>query len=447
MKIIRQFELLGATLAALAITFSLPVRAQAQTETTLFSFTGTSTGENPDSGLVFDHAGNLYGTTPSGGATSRTCKMTTGCGMVYELSPDGSGGWTQTILYTFTGAPDGQQPAGTLTFDAAGNIYGVTNGGGNKSKPCWTTQGCGVVYRLSPNSSGGWTETVLYAFTGGADGASPYAGVSLDAAGNLYGTASYGGNTACTSVSGGLACGVVFELSPSSSGAWTQTLLHSFTGGADGYHPYTGVIFDSSGNLYGSAQGATTCGNCSVAFRLSPVSGGWHETVIHNFSGGRDGGGVGSLMFDGAGNLYGIAGGGNPSCGVGGGSGGCGVVFKLTPNPFGAWKETSFAMGDWDGAQLGVGLALDAAGNIYGAATSGGILSDCGTSGFGCGVVFKLTPNSNGNWTPTVLHRFTGGADGGNPFAGPTMDAEGNLYGTAAQYGAGTFGTVYEIKP
>jgi hypothetical protein len=436
-------------LAFTAFTFSLAVRAQAQTETTLFTFTGPTTGENPSSGLIFDAAGNLYGVTPVGGKTSRTCKNTLGCGMVFELSPSSSGGYTETILYTFTGAPDGQEPTGSLVFDAAGNLYGVTNSGGDKTKACWDAFGCGVVFRLSPGTGGTWIETILYTFTNGADGASPVGPLVLDSAGNLYGTTLYGGNPAC----GSLACGVLYELSPSTSGSWIETVLHSFTGGNDGDHPQGAVTFDAAGKLYGSAQGGNPAlcgpsGSCGLVFKLTPGSGGWNETVLHNFSGGRDGGSPNSsLVFDGAGNLYGTTvTGGNSSCAVGGDSNNCGVVFKLTPAAGGPWAETSMPLGYWDGAQPAPGLLLDTSGNIYGTATSGGISTDC-VAGFSCGTVFKFTPNSSGNSTPGVLYRFTGGLDGGTPFFAPIADAAGNLYVTTGLYGADGFGTVVEITP
>lgn len=437
-----------AVLTLAAVTLTLAMRTQAQTETTLFTFIGTSTGESPSAGLIFDSAGNLYGVTSVGGKTSRTCKNSEGCGMVFELSPSGTG-YTETILYTFTGAPDGQEPVGSLVFDAAGNLYGVTNQGGNKTKTCWDPFGCGVVFELSPGSGGTWSESILYTFSGGADGASPVGPLVFDSTGNLYGTTLYGGNPTC----GNLACGVTYELSPASGGTWTEAVLHSFTGGNDGQNPGGAVTLDAEGNVYGAAQGGNPdlCGpngGCALVYKLSPVSGAWRETVLHNFSGGRDGGSLnGSLIFDSAGNLYGSAvTGGNPSCGVGGNTGNCGVIFKLTPNVGKQWTETSIPLGFWDGAQPAPGLLLDSSGDIYGTATSGGIPTDC-ASGFSCGTIFKFTPNSSGSWTPGVLYRFTGGADGGTPFYGPIRDAAGNFYVTTGLYGADNFGTVDEIMP
>lgn len=430
-------------LAVAAITFSLAVPSQAQILTTLFAFSGNTTGENPDSALIFDSAGNLYGTTPVGGKQTRTCKNSLGCGMVYELEP-GSSGWTEAIVYTFTGAPDGQQPTGAVIADGAGNLYGVTNQGGNDSKTCWDPNGCGIVYKLSPNANGSWTESIIYTFTGGNDGASPVGPLAIDAAGNLYGATLYGGTHTC----GQLGCGVAFELSPSGS-SWTETILHDFTGGTDGQNPQAGFAVDASGSLYGSAGGGinTGCTNgCAVVYKLSSGSSGWNETVIHSFSGGRDGGAVnGSLVFDSVGNLYGTTvTGGNPNCVLGGDSNNCGVVFKLTPKSGGAWKETSFALDYWNGAQAAPGVTLDASDNIYAAAISGG--DNTCTNYFGCGLIFKLTPNSSGGFSDTIIHRFTG-TDGAVPFAKPIFDASGNLYGTAAFLGSGGYGTAYEIKP
>jgi uncharacterized repeat protein (TIGR03803 family) len=437
----------GRTLSTLWIilafvTFSLAVCAQAQTEKTIFTFTTPGTGEAPSSGLVLDQAGNLYGVTPIGGKTSRTCKLGSGCGVAFKLTPNGSGGWGETVIYNFLGAPDGAEPTGSLIIDTAGNLYGVAVTGGNDSKTCWDAFGCGVVFKLAPNGSS-WTESVLYTFTGGADGASPIGPLTMDSAGNLYGTAIYGGTHSC----GNLNCGVVYELSPSGS-SWTESVLYDFTGASDGDDPIQGLVLDAAGNLYGAASGggSSGCNGCGLAYKLSPSSSGWQQTVIHRFSGGRDGGiPNGTFIFDSAGNLYGSSPiGGNPACGLDGGTNNCGVVFKLTPNTGGAWKETSFAFGLWDGAQLAPGLVLDAAGNLYGAAFQGGLLS-C-ESPNGCGVVFKLTPNGTG-WTPTLLHRFAGGSDGIIPQAGPIFDASGNLYGTTQIGGSADLGTVYEITP
>jgi uncharacterized repeat protein (TIGR03803 family) len=270
-------------------------------------------GGNP-SGLVADAAGNLYGTADGG-----TC-----CGLVFRLSPNGSGGWQETVLYDFSGTPDGN-PLSPLIFDAAGNLYGTISVGGSNNAYCQKVNGCGVVFELSPTASGPWTETVLYTFSG-TDGSSPRSGLTFDSAGNLYGTAEQGGNLADC---GGFGCGVVFKLSPSGSG-WTETVLHAFTGYGDGYYPVTAVILDAAGNVYGGAFGgngkpATVCsGGCGVIFKLAPGSRGWTNTVLHTFSGsdGTTTEGV-LLTFGPDGNLYRTA--------AQGGTANQGVVFSIAP--------------------------------------------------------------------------------------------------------------------
>jgi uncharacterized repeat protein (TIGR03803 family) len=215
-------------------------------ETTLESFT-LKDGAFPSSGVIFDDAGNLYGTTQTGGAS--------GAGTVFELSPNLDGTWTEVVLYSFTGKTDGQFPGGGVIFDAAGNLYGTTFLGG--------ASGFGTVFELSPNPGGTWTETVLYSFRGGLDAANPDAStLTFDKAGNLYGETAVGGNDRC----GG--CGVVFELSPIGGGSWTETVLYRFDG-TDGEFPWVGLVFDAAGNIYGTTQSGGAYGN-GVVFELKP---------------------------------------------------------------------------------------------------------------------------------------------------------------------------------
>jgi hypothetical protein len=446
------FHVLPAIICLAVVTFGLAVSAQAQTETIVFTFTGTTTGQNPGAGLVADAAGNLYGVTPYGGKAGRYCANSFGCGFVYELSPNGSGGYAQTILYNFTGGTDGDFPVGNLIFDAAGNLYGVTNSGGYRNKVCEGGNGCGVVYKLSPGSSG-WTETVLYTFMNAGDGEEPYGPLTFDGAGNLYGTTEFGGSTACEATQGN-PCGLVFELTPTTGGSWTESVLYTFNGGNGGFNPNGSVTLDAAGNVYGSASGGNPAlcrypGSCGVLFELSKGSSGWAEKVLHTFSGGHDGGEPSNhLVFDGAGDLYGTSQvGGDATCTVYGATNNCGVVFKLTPAVGGAWKETSFAFSLWDGAAPQAGVTVDASGNVYGTATAGGLISCSQASGNGCGVVFKLMPNSSGGWTPNILHRFTGGSDGYNPTSTLLFDSAGNIFGPAVLGGADDDGVVYEIVP
>jgi hypothetical protein len=232
--------------------------------------------------------------------------------VVFKLSPNSSGAWTETVLHTFTFNNDGADPRGPVAFDAAGNLYGTTL----ESKP-----GFGIVYELSPTTSGPWTETILYTFANGADGAAPYGGVVFDASGNLYSTAYEGGNLADCSKQG---CGTVFELSPAGSG-WAETTIHTFTGGTDGQNPQTGLIWDAAGNLYGTT--ATGGHKNGIVFELSPGSGGtWTEKILHAFAGPTtDGGepGRGPLVFDSLGNLFGTT--------LAGGTLGYGTVYEIKP--------------------------------------------------------------------------------------------------------------------
>ena len=383
-------------------------------EYVLHSFTSLPDGQNPWAGLVLDNAGNLYGTTFDGGAN--------GAGTVFELAHS-TGSWKETVLHSFTGAygaDDGGYPNAGLIFDNAGNLYGtVCCGGANRG---------GTVFELSP-SSGGWTETILHSFpinTGG-DGFAPQAGLIFDSAGNLYGTTSQGGN----------GYGTVFQLTPS-SGGWTETILHSFTD-SDGSEPFASLIFDSAGNLYGTTSYGGATGHGTV-FELTPSSRGWTENVLYSFRSNSvagclptDGPGDGcypgaGLIFDKAGNLYGTT--------VEGGANGYGAVFELTPSN-GDWTETllySFTNGASDGSDPVAGLILDKVGNLYGTARS---------SPNGCGTVFELS-HSNGGWTETVLHSFTG-SDGSYPKAGLIFDSVGNLYGTTFYGGTAGYGIVFEI--
>lgn len=228
-------RLFSLVLTLTIFTLCLAVRAQAQIETVLYSFPSLgSNGANPDGGLIFDSAGNMYGVTELGGQT--ICSRSTyGCGVVYEMSPNGTGGWTQTPLYAFTGLTDGNFPTNNLVMDAAGNLYGVTVTGGDTS--CNSPYGCGVVFELSPGSSG-WTEIVLHTFTGAVtDGQGPNSLIQ-DVAGNLYGTTALGGASNS---------GTVFKLSNGSSG-WTESVLFSFDGATQGANA-NGLVMDSSGQL------------------------------------------------------------------------------------------------------------------------------------------------------------------------------------------------------
>jgi uncharacterized repeat protein (TIGR03803 family) len=311
----------------------------------IYVFKSRKNGAYPMGALVQDAAGNFYGTTQAGG-TSHKC--TAGCGTVFELSPS-AGNWNETVLYSFDG-DKGAGPEAGLVIDAAGNLYGTTSLGG--STKC--RGGCGTVFELSPNN-GGWTEQVLYRFTGGSDGTDPRSKLIFDAAGNLYGTTYYVNGTYP---------GTVFELTPSDSG-WTETVLHTFSGRRDGANPVGELTFDTAGNLYGTTQDGGNpkkCGDyCGTVFEMTPSPTGWTERVIHSFSGGADGNLVrAGLVVDATGDLYGAT--------AAGGIGGSGTVFEMTPGSGGTWTLTTLYSfrGGHDGGNTDDSLILDSTGNLYG---------------------------------------------------------------------------------
>ncbi len=339
---------------------------------------------------------------------------------------------TEKVLYTFTGGNDGGKPAAQLTFDSLGNAYGTTVVGGNSN--------LGTVFKLTPHANGKWTETVLYSFSGTSDGKAPHGGVTLDAKGNLYGTAVAGGSGTCS----GDTCGTVFKLTHS-GGNWNFRVIYNFKGGTDGFGPGGGVVFDKKGNLYGTTpDGGSVSGcSCGVVYELSPTTKGqWREKVIHRFTGGNDGstGSLGLLLVK-AGNLYGVA--------ELGGAHGDGTVFKMTPVAGGKWKMTTLYAfkGTPDGNSSYGGLVSDAAGSLYGTTYYGGSNNpNCASLG-GCGVVFTLTQGSNGKWIESVLHRFQGGQDGSSPTTTLMFDAHGDLYGTTSAGGdANGDGTVFKLS-
>jgi uncharacterized repeat protein (TIGR03803 family) len=428
----------GAILVASIVILVLTPGAWAGTYKTLYKFTGGADGSIPFSDLIFDAAGNLYGTTVGGGDH--------GDGTVFRLTPNADGTWTESVLYSFcslTNCSDGEDPGAGVIFDSAGSLFGTASSGG--------AGGGGAVFKLTPNADGSWTESVLYSFcslTSCGDGQIPTAGLIFGSAGNLYGTTTSGGDH------GG---GTVFKLTPNVDGSWSESVLHGFdclTNCSGGYDLEVALIFDSAGNLYGTtASGGdlSVChsNGCGVVFRLKPQpDGSWTESVIHTFKGGRDGASFASaLIFDGAGNLYSTtAFGGNMSQCINGRDG-CGVVFQLTPQAHGSWKEKVLhRFKSSDGVGPYGSLIVDRAGNLYGTTVRGGKVGSCG--GPGCGVVFKLAPNSKGGWSETVLHRFLDHrGTGAYPSASLIFDATGNLYGTTEGDFKKTHGSVFEIVP
>jgi len=436
---------LSVSAACLAIAIAsllLAGIASGQTETTLYYFQGRPDGADPAAEVVFDKVGNIYGTTQNGGQF--------GAGSVFELTPNG-GTWTETILYSFTGGSDGQQPSSGLVLDSEGALYGTTIYGGYKIT--------GTVFKLTPPTMQGdaWTETTIYEFcsTGTCtDGAWPSGTLVFDKKGNLYGTAENDGNAPC-------GCGVVFKLSPphGRQTAWTETVLYNFLGHAngDGGLPQTGVIFDKSGNLYGTTPVGghyhSACQNqgCGIVFKLASTGRGWKESRLYSFRGTGDGNvPEAGLVFDRSGNLYGTTSGAavyNP-----------GNVFKLRPPATGggAWTERvlySFR-GVPDGFGPYAGVIFNANGHLFGTTTWGGS-GGCsyGGSVVGCGTVFELTPpkDRKGPWTETILWNFADGEGGQLPSAALTLKS-GALYGTTVDGGGGTgcqfyCGGVFELVP
>ncbi len=445
-------QLLQLRLTSVIAAVSLmPAAAQTYHEVALQNFGGFG-GVNPYGGLTVDAQGNFYGTTAAGG--------TSNIGVVFKLDPSGQ----ETVLHYFQGGKDGAVPYAGVTLDSAGNLYGTTYQGG--------TAKSGVVYRIDTNGQ----ETVIYTFTGQPDGAKPYAGLILDGSGNMYGTTTEGGAANR---------GTVFKIDPSG----TETIIHSFKGGADGAAPYGGVVMDSAGNLFGTtSEGGTsnagtvfkidTAGGKEVVYNFNPATnydgsgphagvilgrdgklygttanggldgGGTvfkvdqagHETVIHRFPGNYLTGGDGKypysgLVQDSTGNFYGTT--------YDAGWGGAGVIYKIDP----AGKETILynfvydnSLGGLGGAYPNAGVILDSSGNLYGTTVGGGTGSYSGYVGFR-GVVYKI--NTSGQ--ETVLSNFAAGS-GVMPSGGVIRSAAGNLFGTAIYGGQSNFGLIFEIN-
>jgi uncharacterized repeat protein (TIGR03803 family) len=416
-------------LAAIAAMLSATGARAASRERVLYNFQGGSDGSYPMAGLVTDKAGNLYGTTSAGGSGSCSSSDGVGCGTVFELSSVAGGGWTEKVIYTFQGGQDGSYPEAGLTFDAAGNLYGVTRAGGggacNDLEP-----GCGTVFELTPGIGGAWTESVLYRFQGGNDGATPISGLIFDHAGNLYGTTAAGGGSACQ-----LGCGTVFKLTPSTQG-WVETIVYAFAGGTDGDTPQGRLVPDKAGSLYGATNVGGVSGFGTI-FKLSPnSSGAWSETILYSFRGYPDGSVPNGVISDKAGDLYGTN--------FNGGHNGYGALFELSSTG----KESllfNFGGGGGNGEYPRSGLTFDVAGNLYGT-------TEYVTVG-GSGEVFALTPNTQGGWTKKTLYVFSGGSDGGQPFANVILDSRGHVYGTTWTGGTGNCsgnngtgcGVVFEI--
>jgi uncharacterized repeat protein (TIGR03803 family) len=371
----------------------------------VYNFKGGTDGGGSWAGVTFDKNGNLFGTTLGGGGG----RCNGGCGTVYKLKPNNNGRWTETVVHSFNYPVTG--PYGGLVADPQGNLYGtidsndggflfeitsiggwnqyvLPDGGSGASLLMDNTRnlygpGGGGVYDLVPHSRG-WQQNVIYTFhpqsgKNGTDGADAVGTLIADGRGNLYGATEFGGNYPPT-CSGGGGCGTVFELSPTTDGKWKEHVLHRFAKYTnDGQLPMAGLVMDATGILYGTTYEGGRYQTGTI-YKLTPDKAGrWKETILFDFPKAADGGGrTSSLVFDSKGNVYGTAGGGGGTC--------------------------------------------------------------------SCGVVFKLTPGTDGTWMYSVLHRFTG-RDGGVVESGLTPDGRGNFYGTTLWGGTYLYGVVYEITP
>ena len=382
-----------------ALVLAVPQKAQAQGLNVLHTFTGGDGGE-PYTGLTADQAGGFYGATYGGGAF--------GQGVVFRLAHSDSG-WAESLLYTFRGGADGGQVMSRVGL-GPGGVYGTTPTGGSA--------GYGTVFVLKPPLSicraivCSWTKTVLYNFSGGSDGSHPTGDLLFDNAGNIYGVTSDGG---------AFGKGVVYKLTRSGN-SWAQTVLWTFTGGADGAAPFSGPTFDNNGNLFGTAIfGGNGWG---VVYELSSSGSGWTQKTLHAFT-YEDPNPFGGIAIDSTGHLFGFTGANTNS----------GTAYELSPSD-GGWVFT--LMHTFDPAYEGPfdTPTLDGKGNVYGTSAFAG----------GSGEVFKLSPAVNG-WTFSTLYDFTGGGDGLFIVGGVVLDGNGNLYGTSAAGGTRFFGTVWELTP
>lgn len=401
---------------AIVALFSLlqPLPSNAQMFNLVYQFSGPD-GQWPVSGLLALN-GNFYGVTAAGGAY--------GQGAAFELTQS-SGEWTENLIYSFKGKPDATDPDQSLIADSAGNLYGVSFGGGANDG--------GAVFELMPTQNG-WQESILhsFAFLGTSspnNGSYPESPLVMDRSGNLYGSTFFGGTGGCEEW-----CGTIYELTPS-DGSWSENVIHFFNGDANGRAPSGAMVFDNAGNLYGVTQGGTDFSGS--VFELSPLNGSWTITTLHSFGKGHDGGTPAGLTQDAAGNLYGatLEGGGSP---------GNGEIFKLMRTDYG-WTYNvlyGFTTGSFGSHPSSLVTAVSA-NQIYGEAS--------GTEFAPGGSVYELTPNAP-EWNFTNLFTFpTSASEGDYAVGGLVFGPQGALYGTT-QYGGnsscpGGCGVVFTITP
>jgi uncharacterized repeat protein (TIGR03803 family) len=436
-------RLLGGASAALIVVALIlaPGASAASNYKTLYQFKGGADGSLPYASLIFDPAGNLYGTTANGGAY--------GYGVIFKLSSNLDGKWTESVIYSFAGGADGSHPSATLILAADGNLYGTTRTGGTGSCTFQGNSGCGTAFKLTPNPDGTWSETVIYSFSRVPDGFVPsFGGLTSDESGNLYGGTHYGGKTSTNCASG---CGTVFRLAPNLDGTWTESVLYRFDE-ANGWNPFGSLLLNQASIFGITSNGGGDRGlncpfypGCGAVFELTAnMDGSWTQKVLHRYKGQLNGdGGIsyGGLTLGSGGVLYGTTGWGAPA-GVGG-------LFTETPQTDGSWRyqwSHSFPNGKGPAIPWGT-LTTDASGNLYGVTLEGGGSHDncVANYAYGCGTVFRLT-KTNGRWSQKMLHGFRN-RPGAYPRSGVILDVSGKLYGTTSGDGKTSFGSVYQIIP
>ena len=414
-------KLIVPALIATLLFFLCPSASAGFKYKVLHNFGNGTDGQVPSGPLVLDDSGDLYGVTTGGPGDY-------GNGTAFRLTQRKNGRWWESTLYVFTGGNGGCCPDGNLVRDSAGNLYGTMAGDSSAA--------ISGVFDLTPGSDG-WDFAVLYGREPVPGGTGP--GLLMDGLGNLYGEMGPGQDKA----------GAIGELSPGSS-RWAYTQLYSFCNEnscPDGEIPPTPPILDGKGNMFGTTTWGGIYGGlclayygndgCGVIYEMTPNGDGtWTYHVLHRFASSKNDGQspYGGLVMDATGNFYGTAELGGPN--------GTGIVFKLA-HASGRWQVTQLY--SFPNCKIGcfpAGTpALDKAGNLYGTASGG--LDDCGET---CGVVFKLSPQKNGKWGYSVLHKFNG-TDGAFPAYGVILDDKGNLFGVTSQFGKYGFGTAFEITP
>jgi uncharacterized repeat protein (TIGR03803 family) len=392
----------------------------------LYRFTGGADGHQPAPGLIQDATGALYGATTFGGGAAASgggC-----CGTIFRFDPATR---NKTVLYTFLGGSDGQEPSSPIE-DKTGALYGTTYSGGDNNND-------GTVYKLTP-SSAGYSESILYRFKGGIDGANPSSALKANQWGGLFGVTVHGGTN-------GL--GTVFRLTPTSSG-YVETILYSFKGGRDGATPRATILMGAAGDLYGTTLegGGGQClgiengpAGCGTVYELVRSSG-YAERVLYRFQGGLDGANpYGGIIADSHGSLYGTTGNGGSftGCVPDAGGKGCGTAFKLTRTNRGYAEIILHRFKSVRGGHgPGGNLVIGSNGQLYGATLVGGEER--------WGTLFALTPTSKA-YQETVLYTFTGLSDGANPLGSLTIANNGDLVGTTQGGGTSGDGTLFELAP